>query len=207
MASSEAARLFMDGAEKVLTVVAQKGAKAVAAEDTKSKETLEQMFPLVAKVSAPLGLDYADYDEIYVTVGPGSNTGLRMTLTQARMFFALKPTAAVYGATTFEVLFRASGLAEAVVLVSDRHQSVFYAVYENGAKVGEGHAETVRDIKELDGKALVFADKDEIAKAQSADRDNSLAIPMAKALLSLDAYRCYTPDGIQDLVPDYSEKI
>ncbi len=207
MGSSEPFRLFMDGSEKALVVVAQQGQKSESAIDVKARETLERMFPLVNQVVDKFGKKYADLDEIYVTLGPGSNTGLRMSLTQARVFFALKPAARIFGATTFEVLFRASGLAEAIVLVSDRHESFFYAVYENGAKVNEGHAKSLAEIKELDDKALVFSSEDELAKQVAQGRAKSLAIPMEKALLSLDAYTEYSPNKIQDLVPDYTEKI
>lgn len=199
-------KLFIDGSGKVLTVAAiNKDNKMASMQDAKMKETLEQLFPIIDKVSSELGLKYHDYDEIYVTLGPGSNTGLRMTITQARVFFALKPSVNIFAETTFEVLFRASGLAEGIVLISDRHGSLFFADYDNGIRTLSGHAESIKDIPNTTNKAFVFASED--TACGEIEGLNAIKIPMVKALTLPSSYKKYTPDNIQNLVPFYNDKL
>lgn len=103
-------RLFIDASMKSLTVVISSRGQTFEGFDDQPKETLEQMFPLIMSLCEKAGIKYKDLDEIYATTGPGSTTGIRMALTQARVFFALKHEADLYGAPTLEVLFRASKL-------------------------------------------------------------------------------------------------
>src|SRR5258708_18261673 len=44
----------------------------------------EQLMPLIARVMAKAGFEFADLDRIAVTTGPGSFTGLRVGISAAR---------------------------------------------------------------------------------------------------------------------------
>lgn len=199
-------RLYIDASEKSLTVVLESGTKEASAYDDKPKETLEQMFPLIISLCKKLNIAYKDIDEIYVTTGPGSTTGIRMALTQARVFYALKRTASLYGAPTLDVLFASSGLASGIAILSDRHNTLFYAIYENGIKIKDGHADSLDSLEDGNNETVIFSDNDlgavEIAKGRRV-----LPVPLAKALKAREAYKKYTPDDVQDLIPVYTEKI
>lgn len=199
-------RLFIDASLKSLTIVLTTKDKSVSAYDDKPKETLEQMFPLITSLCKECNIKYKNIDEIYSTTGPGSTTGIRMSLTQARVFFALKPQADLYGASTLDVLYKASNLNDALVILSDRHNTLFYALYKNGNKVDSGHANSLEDIKEADGLTIIYASNDTGASQIIAD-NKSLSIPLSKALTTTSAYRKYTPDNVDELVPLYTEKI
>ncbi len=199
-------RLFIDASMKSLTVVISSRGQTFEGFDDQPKETLEQMFPLIMSLCEKAGIKYRDLDEIYATTGPGSTTGIRMALTQARVFFALKHEADLYGAPTLEVLFRASKLKNGLAILSDRHNTLFYALYKDGQKISDGHADKLEDINGFSNETIIYASIDEGAKV-IAQGHESISLSLAESLQVREAYKKYTPDDVQDLVPLYTEKI
>lgn len=199
-------RLYIDASEKSLTIVLESSGRSEYVFDDKPKETLEQMFPLIFSLCEKLEIKYSDIDEIYATTGPGSTTGIRMALTQARVFFALKPKADLYGASTYDVLFKGSKLSDCIVILSDRHNTLFFALYKDGEQVISGHADSLDQIEGSDTLPIVFASCDSQAQSLSL-QDHGVSIELKDALLCKDAYKKYTPDEVADLVPLYTEKI
>lgn len=206
MEENKVNRLYIDASAKGLTIVLESGNKKVSAYDGKPKETLEQMFPLILSLCKKVGIAYKDMDEIYSTTGPGSTTGIRMALTQARVFYALKREASLYGAPTLDVLFLGSGLASGIAILSDRHDALFYALYENGIKVKDGHIDSLNDLEGVNNETIIYSEEDLGAKKLVQGR-RSLPVPLSKALTVHEAYKKYTPDNVSDLVPVYLEKI
>lgn len=199
--------LFMDASEKDFVAAATLDGRAEYACAGSQRNTLEKMFPIIEELASRFGKKYSDFDEIYVTLGPGSNTGLRMTITSARVFFALKPHARIFGAVTHDCIFKASGLKDAITVISDRHSSFFYACYKDGKKVESGHAEHLTDIPGVASSTLVYASIDKSAHDECAALQNSKEVSIYAALTCRDAYSEYTPDNVSALVPEYSEKI
>lgn len=203
---SEVNRLFLDASLKSLTVVLDAKGKVSSAFEGKPKATLERMFPLIESLCRKACIAYRDLDEIYATTGPGSSSGIRMVLAQARVFFAFKREVNLYAAPTTEVLFRASGLASGLSILSDRRDSLFYALYENGILASAGHASRLEEVEGGKSETVLYASSDEGAEKLSLGR-KAIAIPVEKALLSKDAYRRYTPDEVGALLPLYPEKL
>ena len=194
-------RLFIDASMKSLTVVISSKGHTFEGFDDQPKETLEQMFPLIMSLCEKAGIKYKDLDEIYATTGPGSTTGIRMALTQARVFFALK-----HVNPTLEVLFRASKWKNGLAILSDRHNTLFYALYKDGQKISDGHADKLEDIDGFSNETIIYASIDEGAKV-IAQGHESISLSLAESLQVREAYKKYTPDDVQDLVPLYTEKI
>ena len=167
------------------------------------KRTLEDMVPLMVSLTGKLGKRIADIDEIYVTTGPGSNTGLRMAITFARVIFALKPAVRIFGGSTFDMLLAGADVEDGVTVISDRHQAFFYAVFKGGKKVADGRVEQIADLP-LNGLKAICADTDEPSIAALPD---CVKVDIRKALLCQCAFVEFTPDRVGELVPLYSEKI
>lgn len=197
--------LFIDSSLKVLTVVGtnSKGEKKII-KNFKPKETLESLFPAIDEICKDLKIEYKDFDEIYITLGPGSNTGLRMAVTQARVFYALKPSTNIFASNIFNLLFNLSNLKDGVVILSDRHDSFYFGEFENNCLKESGHVDS---FKELEGKnkTIIYSFDDEACS--NLNISNSIAIKIEDALLNKNAYTKYTPDKIQDLIPIYNNKI
>ncbi len=203
MSENSVLRLYCDASERRFSAVATLGDQRVSGEIASPKRTMEDMFPLIVSLLEKLERKLADVDEIYVTTGPGANTGLRMAITFARVLFALKSQLAVYGASTEDVLRAGAGLDDAVTLISDRHRALFYAVFKGGVKVAYGRAETPDQLPEPT-LPRVAAREDEGALAAVPE---ARAVSILQALPHAEAYRCYTPDEVDKLVPIYSEKV
>jgi len=198
--------LFIDASGKILTVAGINTKNEVIVEESnKSKETLERLFPVIIDIASKLGIKYKDIDEMYVTLGPGSNTGLRIAITQARVFFAFKPNSNVFGASSFNVLFNGSKQKNGIVLLSDRHDSFFYGIYENNLLIDKGHSDSYEGIPNDKNLPFIVSNKDEAALAINAP--NKIIVDFNSALIIKEAYKKYTPDDIQDLIPIYNNKI
>lgn len=206
LSQMEKNRLYVDASEKSLTLVLESNGKVVSAFDDKPKETLEQMFPLIMRLCDECGIKYKDIDEIYATTGPGSTTGIRMALTQARVFYALKQSADLFGASTYDVLYRGSHLDSCIVILSDRHNTFFHALYRDGIRISDGHVDSIEQIDGWNELPIVYASCDNGAKAMNSEV-NLLEVSLEDALQCRDAYRKYTPNDVQDLIPLYTEKI
>lgn len=205
MSNSESLSLFVEASETALTIAVKAADTVVSKVDPKKKDTLERMFPIIDSLLASLGHVYKDVTDIYVTLGPGSNTGLRMALTQARVFWALKPSARLFAVSTYGLLAALGNRPSMTVVVSDRHNGFFFADYENNAKTAEGHVDGLDGLNP--NGVVVYADQDSVAKALLANNPNALAVDLGKALSVSAAFKEYTPDHVAELVPDYSEKI
>lgn len=206
MPTSEDFSLYMDASEKDFVAIAKLGDHIETGRIDSSRQTLERMFPLIISLAEKFGRKYADFDNVYVTLGPGSNTGLRMAITSARVFFALKPQTHVYGATTHDCLFKASGLNDCITLISDRHASFFYAQYKDGVLIGSGHSDHLSEVPGIVSNTAVYSSIDKDAHSACLSLQNSKEVSEWDALLA-DCYTEYTPDNVQSLVPNYSEKI
>lgn len=197
--------LFVDSSLKALTVVGlNKSNEKKVIKNFKTKETLESLFPAIDEICDSLKIQYKDFDDIYVTLGPGSNTGLRMAVTQARVFFALKPSCNVFAMDTFTLLFKASNLKDGVVILSDRHDSFYFGRFENNELIESGHIESFNDLNAKD-KTIIYSYDDDACS--NLNLSNSISIKIEDALVNKNAYKKYTPDSIQDLIPIYNNKI
>lgn len=97
----------------------------------------EALMPLIARVMAASGIDYAALDRIAVTTGPGSFTGLRVGISAARGIglAAGKPTVGVTTLSAYAAPLVAEAEGQPIITAIDaRHDHVYFQVVSgNGA--------------------------------------------------------------------------
>lgn len=181
--------LALDCAMSACSVALWNDGKILAA-DSRPMERghAEALMPMVERVMAEGGRDYAALDLVAATVGPGAFTGIRIGLAAARgiALAAGKPCA---GVTTLEVL--AAGVIHALgarkpagapilAVVESRRADVFVQAFDaSGAGVGEAAAlppeglpEFVRARSLVPGFVLAG---DGAARARAALADSGIA--------------------------------
>lgn len=98
---------------------------------------VEQLMPLIRRLSAEAGLGLGDVDAVAVGVGPGPFTGLRVgVVTATTLAFVLgKP---VRGVCSLDVVAAGWGDApdEFVTVADARRREVYWARYASGRRVG-----------------------------------------------------------------------
>ena len=202
--SQSSFNLYIDASERRFTAAVSLDGKVESGRIDSPKRTLEDMLPLMAELCSRFDRKLKDLDGVYVTMGPGSNTGLRMAITFARMIFSLSlGRTQIYGASTFDVLRAGSGLKDCLCLISDRHGEFFYAEYRYGKRVSTGKFKDFMD-RPFKGLIPVFDSADLLAEKAFPE---GVSLNLADALTKAEAYECYSPDRIQELKPIYSEKI
>ncbi len=96
------------------------------------KRQSEELFPQLQELLNRHHLSSDDIGEIVITIGPGSYTGVRIAMTVAKVFCALKQIP-LY---TLGSLQLAAGMHEHVHVIMDaRGHRAYHAVYEHGAAV------------------------------------------------------------------------
>lgn len=90
------------------------------------------IIPIIDRLCRGRGWDPRDIDHAYVSIGPGSFTGLRVGVTVAKTL-ALATGAKVVAVPTVEVLVRNAppGWQHAVILLDAKRDQVFTASFEN----------------------------------------------------------------------------
>ena len=117
------------------------------------------IIPIVDRLCRGQGWGPREIDEVYVSVGPGSFTGLRVGVTVAKTL-ALATGAKVVAVPTVEVLVRNAppGWERAVIVLDAKRGQIFTAVYENRggeAAVREGaHLGRLSEVLERVGRPV-----------------------------------------------------
>lgn len=148
-----------------------------------------------------------DLHELYVSVGPGSFTGLRMAIAAAKMLALTNPDLKLVAVPTLEVLARQNAQPDRPVGVclNIKRGTMYCAVYRDGQQIVEP---ALRSMDEL------LAAVDDPAKLQlvsEIDLDHPAQLPLDKAVVdpqstwtvgrALAQQQRYT--GPQDLLPLY----
>ena len=137
--------LCMDTSQTFLVLALFDGDALVASCQEKCwKRQSEELFPRLMKMMDAHKLKAEDIGQIVITEGPGSYTGVRIAMTVAKVFCAMREIP-LY---TLGSLQLAAGVSpHARVLMDARGHRAYHAVYENGVLCGALSAEDVDDIK------------------------------------------------------------
>lgn len=102
----------------------------------KKRHNLELM-PVVAQLCEKHKLKPADLTELYISLGPGSFTGLRIAIATAKMLFLTNPSLKLVGVPTIEVLaMQYKDAAEHVAVCMNIKRGTMYAgVYKGGSEL------------------------------------------------------------------------
>lgn len=139
-------KLLMDTSNQYLLVALYKDAQCLDMVLTQgSKRQSEDAIPTLEKMLRKQELELLDIDEMIITRGPGSYTGVRVAMTIAK-------TLSVLGQTRFKVLSSLqayAGLDRCISVIDARSHKVFVCVYSQGEALMDEQIIDIDDFKTL----------------------------------------------------------
>ncbi|MBR3311105.1 MAG: tRNA (adenosine(37)-N6)-threonylcarbamoyltransferase complex dimerization subunit type 1 TsaB [Solobacterium sp.] len=146
--------LCMDTSHKFLAVSLIKDDQVIASvqEDCWKKQS-EYIFPVITKMTEDNNIRPEDIDNVVITKGPGSFTGVRIAMTIAKVFCAM----AGKQLYTLETLQLYAGKKDCTVLLDARGKRAYTARFHDGKPLTETAAVPLNEI-ELSDEDIVIGD-------------------------------------------------
>lgn len=118
------------------------------------KKQSEEIFPSLISMCDGAGVKPEDIDQIVISRGPGSYTGVRIAMTIAKVFCAMadKP---IYTISTLNLY---AGLKKCRVVMDARGKRVYTCTFENGNATSEEKAEFIVDLMPELGSLKIIGD-------------------------------------------------
>ena len=116
------------------------------------KRQSEELFPELDHLMEQTGLSPEDIDEVVITEGPGSYTGVRIAMTVAKVLCALR-SLPIYTLGTLQLY--AGTEANCRVILDARGKRAYTAVYNHGQLQGEIAIEYCQDIQIPEGQKVI----------------------------------------------------
>jgi len=114
------------------------------------KRQSEEIFPVLLKAFDDLSLQPEDIDNMVITEGPGSYTGIRIAMTIAKVICSMKNIPLF----TLDTLLLYAGKKNCRVLLDARGGRVYTAVFENGLYTEDASASELKEL-EINEEELV----------------------------------------------------
>ena len=145
-------RLFLDTAYKHLTCILTEDNRVLASySEICFKHQSEQVFVALEKIFEEAKVSRKDVDEIYITEGPGSYTGVRIAMTIAKTISSLRDLD-LYTISTLQLY--SAGLPDCLVIMNARADRAYHGVYDMGKAVEEDSVSQLSEIS-LDHENLI----------------------------------------------------
>jgi len=158
------------------------------------REQAAKLVPMIQDVMAEAGLKPADLGLIATTIGPGSFTGLRISLSTARAM-GLALGIPVQGVGTFEVMMRSCKPKKDCLVVLESKRTDFYVQsFDASGKAGEAVCLDAGSIIPLAQNKIICGDalerlRDETGESFSGAIERYLLDPVILAQTGLDIFR------------------
>ncbi len=124
-------RILIDTSTKGLTLVLLKDEEIIYSfHDEEFRNASENIIPKMIEGASKANIEFKDFDEIYVTDGPGSYTGERIGLTVAKTYAVLNSNVKIYISSSLKAM---SSLIEgkSLLLLDARNSAYFAGAYFN----------------------------------------------------------------------------
>ena len=136
--------LCMDTSHIFLAVCLIKDDTIIAKKQTTCwKRQSEEIFPTLTEMLEEVNLQPQDIDEIVITKGPGSYTGVRIAMTIAKIFCAMK-NATLY---TLDTLMLYAGKETCRVILDARGNRCYTGVFMDGKSIIKTSIQYNEDLK------------------------------------------------------------
>lgn len=109
------------------------------------RQQSELAVPYLEEILTLHQLTLKDIDQMVITVGPGSYTGVRIAMTIAKTLAVILPIK-IKGISSLAVL---AGKQKAISMIDARSQKVYVGMYENGQALMEDTIMSLDDFKEF----------------------------------------------------------
>lgn len=146
--------LCMDTSHTWLVVGLIKDDKVLASvQEACWKKQSEELFPALIKMMDEQKLQPEDIDQVVISEGPGSYTGVRIAMTVAKVFCAMRDLP-LYTIGTLQLY---AGREKCRVVTDARGKRVYTCTYDNGRATGTLEAVEIADLK-IDPAEKVIGD-------------------------------------------------
>ncbi|MBO8414160.1 MAG: tRNA (adenosine(37)-N6)-threonylcarbamoyltransferase complex dimerization subunit type 1 TsaB [Firmicutes bacterium] len=125
-------RLFIDSSFKSCSLLLDKDGQTFFKKNTTVKSFAEDVILDISEIAKQAGIKTKDIDQIYLTIGPGSYTGIRIPLTIAKTYAFLNPKIEVYALNSIKAL--TLGNYDPVMGIEDARNEAFYLGIYQGDK-------------------------------------------------------------------------
>lgn len=126
-------KLYLDSSGAILTIVVTKDNQIL---ETYSKPAFQKQTELALKtideILKKIKISLKDIDEMMITNGPGSFTGVRVAITFAKTLSVLNPKIKIF---TINSLLLQAGLKKAISVISGYNNKSYLAVYDQGKEI------------------------------------------------------------------------
>lgn len=140
--------LFVDTAYKYLTVVLLKDEELIASYSEECfKRQSEKLFVVLEELFNTNKINRSSIDEVYITDGPGSYTGVRIAMTLAKVLCEVKGIK-LYTISTLKLY--AGNKENTMVVMDARAQRAYVGVYNKGECILNDQALSLNDINPKD---------------------------------------------------------
>jgi tRNA threonylcarbamoyladenosine biosynthesis protein TsaB len=138
-----------------------------------------ELIPTADALLRDHGLGPSDLNELYVSVGPGSFTGLRMAIAAAKMLALTNPDLKLVAVPTLDALAHQNVKADGPVAVclNIKRGTMYCAVYQSCEQVVEPALRSLDDLLEL------VHDPAQLSLVSEVDLEHPAQLPLDKAVV------------------------
>ena len=188
-------RLFIDTATKYLCIgIAKDNNVIYKFQQEAIKQQSELTIPFLQKALKENNMDLKDIDEVVVTIGPGSFTGIRIGMCVAKVLASLNniPLKAISSLNSY------ASMGKKIVILDAKAKRVYLGIYNNNVKVID---ECVVEIQTLKEMLKDYPDYDVVLDSHLIDLESEeIDVIENMNRISLNSEVC---ENIDSLVPIY----
>ncbi|GAB3659003.1 tRNA threonylcarbamoyladenosine biosynthesis protein TsaB [Glycomyces tarimensis] len=169
--------------------------------DIDSRGHVERLTPFIEECLAETGRTARDVGAVVAGVGPGPFTGLRVGMVTAAAF-ADGLGIPVYGVCSLDGI-GGNTRGRALVATDARRKEIYWAVYENGGRVGEPQVGKPAELGEVDADYAIGEGASKYADALAVPAETDAVYPDPVKLAELAAGRVRSGAPSEKLTPLY----
>lgn len=191
--------IVMDSANKYLVVALYEDGKCIdKIQEIGNRKQSEYAIVYLENLLKKHQLKVLDFDEMVITIGPGSYTGVRVALTIAKTIAATS----TIKIKTISSLKALAGMKQAIAILDARSQKIFLGIYNQGQCIVK---DCMIEIKQLDQYFNQFPNYELVGDLSLLDQDDK-EMDLAGQIYELSQFEDYI-DDVDNLVPEYIKEV
>lgn len=191
--------IVMDSANQFLVVALFEDGKCLdKIQEMGNRRQSEYAIVYLEKLLKAHHLQVLDFDEMVITIGPGSYTGVRVALTIAKTIAATTSIKI----KTVSSLKAIAGMKSAISILDARSQKVFLGIYHEGKAIKE---DCIIPIDQINHYLQLYPDFEVVGDTSIIGKKEK-DIDLALQIYELSQYEDYVSD-IDNLVPEYIKDV
>ncbi|MGN1182135.1 MAG: tRNA (adenosine(37)-N6)-threonylcarbamoyltransferase complex dimerization subunit type 1 TsaB [Faecalibacillus sp.] len=191
--------IVMDSANKYLVVALYEDGQCIdKIQEIGNRKQSEYAIVYLDKLLKDHDLKVLDFDEIVITIGPGSYTGVRVALTIAKTIAAVSSIKI----KTVSSLKALAGMKKAISIIDARSHKVFLGVYDHGQIIKE---DSMIAVDELEDYCRQYSDYELVGDLSILGLEEK-EVDLAEQIYQLSLEEKYVQE-VDHLVPEYIKEV